>query len=403
MTVRGAVIRAITPRRVALAFVITPFTLVWLGVGHAGDPPTELLIGAAPAADSGSVPTAPSDPATPTIGLTPSASSPDRSGTPTPGTGSPSGSPSGTASTPARPTRPPTRPPRDDGSATVPKGVTKAAEELTDVAYARGSDAQTLDLYLPDRTGRAVPLVIDIHGGAFMGGSKSDNRGRIDALRERGYAVASVNYRLSSEAPFPAGVRDVKAATRWLRANAADYGIDPRRFAAWGDSAGGYFAAALGTTSGRTTTFDDASLGNAGVSSAVQAVVDFYGPIDFLTMDRQASNPGGCPQSPQVHDDAGSPESLWLGSPVQSVPSAARSASPLTYLRPGAPPFFVAHGKADCNVPHGQSLQLVAALKAERVPVTFHLLDDAGHGDPAFDDRLRPQVIDFLDRALHRA
>jgi acetyl esterase/lipase len=285
-------------------------------------------------------------------------------------------------------------------------GLTAPAQQLSDLRYVTGSDspAQTLDLYLPKRTGKPVPLVIDIHGGAFVEGGKSEDRGRIDALVGRGYAVASLNYRLSAEAPFPAGVKDVKAAVRWLRATSARYGIDPTAFAAWGDSAGGYFATMLGTTSRQRTGFDDPALGNAGVSSAVQAVIAFYAPIDFATMDAQAADPGGCPQGPQVHDEAGSPESRWLGAALPSVPAKVKAASPLTYLKaaPTPPPFFLAHGRQDCNVPHGQSLQLVKALKAKKVPAALTLLDDAGHGGGAFD-QLQTPAIAFLDKTFRRS
>jgi acetyl esterase/lipase len=287
----------------------------------------------------------------------------------------------------------------------VPIGLTAPAQEFADLAYAGLSPAQSLDLYLPRRTGRAVPLVIDIHGGAFMGGTKSDSRGRIDSLLARGYAVASVNYRLSEEAPFPAGVKDAKAAVRWLRAASPRYGLDPTRFAAWGDSAGGYFAVMLGSTSGVTTTFDDPALGNAGISSAVQAVVDFYGPVNFLTMDRQAVSPGGCAESPQVHDEAGSPESLWLGAPVQTVTSTARSANPITYFtgKGTPPPFFIAHGAADCDVPHGQSLELSAALRTRHIANSTYLLPGIGHGAPELDQQMSPLAIAFLGRTFARA
>ncbi len=301
-------------------------------------------------------------------------------------------------------------PTRGRTTTTAPKpravGLTAPAQQLSDLRYVTRSvsAAQTLDLYLPKRAGRPVPLVIDIHGGAFVEGGKSEDRARIDALVAHGYAVASLNYRLSKEAPFPAGVKDVKAAVRWLRASSARYGIDPGAFAAWGDSAGGYFAAMLGTTGRQRTTFDDPTLGSAGISSAVQAVVAFYAPTDFATMDTQAADPGGCPQGPQVHDEAGSPESRWLGAALPSVPAKVTAASPITYLKaaPAPPPFFLAHGKLDCNVPHGQSLQLVRALKAKKVPQSLTLVDEAGHGGGAFD-QLQSPVIAFLDKTFRRS
>jgi acetyl esterase/lipase len=403
---RGRRRRRRRSRRFVLAAVAVPLVVTAIGVGRAGQW-SVFLDGLAPTGEQ--VTTATGErPALPLPVGTPSAStagSDDGSGgtrtavaatTATPSPTPSTGSPTSTSTTTPAPTRRPAR--------REPVGVTAPEQTFVGLAYAGHSSAQRLDLYLPGRTGRAVPLVIDIHGGAFSGGGRSQDRDRIDVLVARGYAVASIDYRLSGEAPFPAGARDVKAAVRWLRAAAPRYGIDPARFAAWGDSAGGYFAALLGATSGRSTALDDPGLGNAKVSSSVQAVVDFYGPVDFLTMDRQAVAPGGCPGSPQAHDEAGSPESLWLGSAVQSMPARAREASPLTYLtgRGTPPPFLVAHGTADCQVPQGQTLQLVAALKARRVPTEVHLLDGVGHGAPEFEERLQTTVLTFLDRTLGR-
>lgn len=391
-------------RRLAVALAAAPLAVVLVGVGHAGETPSVLTTLTLPD-DQHPVtgPPAAVSPASPSVpSASPAAPSPAarRSGASSPGRATAPGSG-------LRGARPSTSGPVRARTAarSAPKAVTAGAEELRDVRYATLSPSQSLDLYLPVRSGRAIPLVIDIHGGAFMGGGKSESRGRIDALLARGYAVASVNYRLSEEAHFPAGVADIKAAVRWLRAAAPRHGLDPTRFAAWGDSAGGYFAVMLGATSGTRTPFDDPALGNPSVSSSVQAVVDFFGPVDFLTMDRQAARPGGCPADPQVHDDAGSPESLWLGSPVPSVPALARSASPLSYLtgQGTPPPFFVAHGTADCLVPQGQSLQLVAALKARRTPYRAVMLSGVGHAGPEFDERLQPEVLAFLDRTLKGA
>lgn len=398
-------------RRVALAVALVPLAVVGVGTARLGEQPT-LLTSLSQTSVTGTATAPPSDPWAATRPRGKPTVQPPAAGKPAvrnPAVQNPAVK-NTAGSTPAVKKPAVKRPATPAVAATsVPRGLTAGPQEVTGLRYATVSPAETLDLYLPERTGKAVPLVIEIHGGAFEGGARSEAQDRIEALRDHGYAVASIDYRLSDEAPFPAGVRDVKAAVRWLRANAARYGIDPGRFAAWGDSAGGYFTAVLGTTSGRTTTFDDASLGNAKVSSSVQAVVDFYGPVDFLTMDRQAASPGGCPGSPQVHDAGDSPESRWLGAPVQSAATAARNASPITYLpaagarSSGIPPFYLAHGTADCQVPQGQSLQLAAALKAAKVPHTLTLLDGIGHGAPEFEERLRTPVIAFLDRTFGRS
>jgi acetyl esterase/lipase len=348
----------------------------------------------------GPSPTVPASPASPSTPAGPSARSSGQPGrTPV---AVPPASASGriAASAPPAPGRSPRTPPRRTVTRSPARGVHAPADDLTDLAYATGSAAQALDLYLPRRTGTAVPLVVYVHGGAFLGGDKADHFPQIGALRTAGYAVASVNYRLSGEAPFPAGVQDVKAAVRWLRAAAPKYGIDPARFGAWGDSAGGHLVAMLGATGDQRTDFDDAALGHAGVSSAVQAVVDWYGPTDFLLMDDQSARTG-CAR-PQVHDEAGSPESRWLGAPIQTVPDAARAANPITWVRTAGhlPPYLVVHGDSDCNVPHGQSELLVEALHERDAAVTFTLLPGVGHADPVFTKEQIGPAIAFLDRTL---
>ena len=289
--------------------------------------------------------------------------------------------------------------------AAVPaKGVVAVAQTQLDLAYGTSSVQQKLDLVLPARAGAAVPLVVVVHGGAFVEGDKADEAQTLQALAARGYAAASVNYRLSGEAPFPAAVKDVKAAVRWLRAHAPTYGVDPDRVGIWGESAGGYLAAMVGATTGRATEFDDPALGNAGVSSDVAAVVDWYGPIDFGSMDAQNASPGGCPGVADVHGDAASPESRLLGAAVRTVPSLVARANPITYLQ-GArplPKFLVAHGVADCQVPQGQSIEFASALRAAGAQVTLTLMPGVGHGGAAFVAGQQPGALDFLDGILRR-
>lgn len=285
------------------------------------------------------------------------------------------------------------------------KGVKAPAQVLTDIAYAGTSPAQLLDLYLPARTGTSIPLVVVIHGGGFADGDKHDEPAIVGALNRAGYAAAGINYRLSAEAPFPAAVQDAKASVRWLRANAARYGIDPARIGAWGTSAGGNLAAMIGVTGSSTSFLDDPALGNAGQSSAVSAVVDWYGPNDLLAMDQQARDPGGCPGEPDPHDAPDSSESRYLGAPLQSVPDAARAASPISYLtaRIGTarqPSFYLAAGSADCTVPQAQSVQFADALKQAHVPVSLAIVDGAGHADPKLTDAQLGPSIDFLRKTF---
>ncbi len=286
---------------------------------------------------------------------------------------------------------------------TAAKGVARAAVQTQQgVAYAATSATQTLDLYLPASDGsKAVPVVVLIHGGAFAMGDSGMETQYAQELVAQGFAVASVNYRLSGEAAYPAGAQDVKAAVRWLRANAATYGFDTAKFAAWGQSAGGWMANMLGATGDQKTIFDDASLGNGDQSSAVQAVVSWFGPTNFATMDTQAKEVTACGSQSQVHGTADSPESRWLGGAVDTSPQTA-STNISSYL-PGAttlPVWYLAHGDSDCNVPGGQSAELDAALKKAGATQTYVVLKGAGHADPAFDQTQLQPTLAFLKKAL---
>jgi acetyl esterase/lipase len=258
----------------------------------------------------------------------------------------------------------------------------------TDVAYVSGGHPrQKLDLYLPPASG-PLPLVVFIHGGAFRVGDKAD-RPPIE-LVAAGYAVAAINYRLSQHAPFPAQIEDCKAAVRWLRAHSAKYGLDADRFAAYGPSAGGHLAAMLGTT-GHVRAFDVGE--HLDVSSHVQAVVDLFGPTDFLQMDAHRL-PNG-----MVHDAADSPESQLVGGPIQEHPERVARANPVTYVAADAPPFLIVHGDQDPLVPHHQSELLAKALKKAGASVTFYTVEGGSHG--RFEDpKVEELVMDFLRENL---
>lgn len=273
---------------------------------------------------------------------------------------------------------------------------------LTGVPYASTSPSQTLDLYLPVATDGAVPLVVLIHGGAFAMGDSSMEAQRAQALVDEGFAVASINYRLSGEALFPAGAQDAKAAVRFLRANADEYGIDPDRIGAWGSSAGGWLASMLGVTGDQETVFDDPALGNADVSSAVQAVVSWFGPTDFATMDEHAAEVTACDGQSQAHSVADSPESRWLGGALADVPEVTALTDLGSYVAgaQSVPAFYFAHGDSDCNVPDGQSRDLASALEEAGVAQTVAIVEGAGHADPLIDEEQLVPSIEFLRAAL---
>jgi len=269
-----------------------------------------------------------------------------------------------------------------------------------DLAYASLSAAEKLDLYKPTTGNGPFPVVVMIHGGAFMFGDKADGGGLagVDQLLAAGYAVASLNYRLSGEAKYPAQIEDAKAAVRFLRANAAKYNLDPDKFAVFGASAGGNLASLLGTTCG-VAALEGADLGNADQSSCVQAVVDWFGPIDFLKMDEQFAGTS-CAAN---HNDASSPESQLVGAPIQSVPDLVKTTNPTNYITDKAPAFLIQNGSADCNIPPVQSKNFADALSAVigADKVRYVLIDGAGHGGPQFGtDANLALVTAFLDKYL---
>ena len=279
--------------------------------------------------------------------------------------------------------------------------VTQAQQpSVPDLEYGRAGDISLkLDLYLPKSTG-PHPLIVWIHGGAFMAGDK----GQIFwtpllGETERGYAVASINYRLSGQATFPAPFQDVRAAIRWLRANARKYDINAERIVAGGESAGGYLAALLGTA-GAVPVFDTFPMTNSKQSSRIQGVVDFFGPTDFLQMD--AGAPHSC-EKPMVHNVADSPESRLLGCNLQKCPEKVKIANPITYVSKDAPPFLILHGTADCLVAPAESQLLYDAMTVAGVRASLHLLPELSHADRRFISGENEKLVnDFLDSVLKR-
>ena len=218
----------------------------------------------------------------------------------------------------------------------------------------------------------------------------------------RGYAVVSINYRLSWQAKFPALVQDGKAALRWIRANANRYSFDATKIAAWGGSAGGYLAIMLGVSAG-VAELEDLSLGNPRQPCDLQAVVSWFGPTNFLNMDALLAENGLLPLEGFRHSEANSPELLLLGAQITIIPDRVKAANPETYIRPTVPPFFLQHGRADAVVPFQHSLQLAEKLKQsigdERVQL--ELLEGAAHADPRFETPENVnKVLDFLDKYL---
>ena len=250
----------------------------------------------------------------------------------------------------------------------LPNGIVASR----DLKYAHiGEKSLLLDIYAPKKSGSSRPLIVWIHGGGWQ----SESKDRCPALRflDQGYVVASINYRLSHEAVFPAQIEDCKAAIRWLRANAKRYHIDPDRIGVWGSSAGGHLVALLGT-SGDVQDLEGTS-DKTKHSSRVQAVCDFYGPTDLLQMDTHA-----LASATFKHDAPDSPEAKLIGGPIQENRKKADRANPIKYVSADDPPFMIVHGDQDPLVPIHQSQILYDALKKSGVDVKFHTVKGGQHG-----------------------
>lgn len=277
------------------------------------------------------------------------------------------------------------------------------------VLYGTKSKTQYVDIYLPDKKyKKPYPVIVAIHGGAFFMGSakmKNDITPMLAGLK-RGYAVVSVNYRMSGEATFPRAVNDCKAAVRYVRANAKKYGFNPDKVVAWGGSAGGNMVLMLGTT-GQVNNLNGDNTENLQYSSAVQAVVDWFGPCDFRRFDEQFQAQGLTKYNSSIGDD--SAESWYIGQNVFKDTTYTMKANPMTYiplLTPKTCPYFlIEHGGKDTTVPIQQSINLYHALKAkfgdERVK--YVKLPTAGHATPEFGmpDNLKV-VFSFLDKMLKK-
>jgi acetyl esterase/lipase len=260
-------------------------------------------------------------------------------------------------------------------------------EVITNIAYTDPVPATTvgnlLDLYIPQVPGnRDLPLLIWTSGSAwFSDNGKAGAEVIAEEFNPRGYAVAGVSVRSSSQVKFPGQLFDVRAAIRWLRSHAEEHNIDPGRIAIMGNSSGGWVSAIAATTS------DIAQLSGEpdveGVSSAVQAAVPFFPPTAFLRMDQQTLEQKATYNLPFlpviVHDAPFSPESNLVGCPIQTCPEATEAANPLTYVNGLEPPMHVFHGTFDPLLPPGQSEVLFEALRDTGGEASFTLVDGAGH------------------------
>lgn len=258
------------------------------------------------------------------------------------------------------------------------------------IVYAEvGNRKLLLDIYLPAE--KNPYLIVWIHGGAWHSGSKENPPLE---LLSTGYAIASVDFRLSTEAVFPAPIHDIKAAVRFLRGNAKKFGYRSDRIIIWGSSSGGHLATLVGTTNN-----DGYLEGNEGhylkESSSIQAIVDFYGPTNFLTILNQSTPHGINVRAPAL--------AILLGKPVEQVEGLAKKASPVYQVDANDPPLLIVHGEQDIQVPINQSLELMNVYKKNSLPVQFEVIPGAGHGgDVFYKTDGRKMIENFLSNVLNK-
>lgn len=277
-----------------------------------------------------------------------------------------------------------------------PKAAPLAASDvelIRDVEFGKGG-SRTLHMHIALPKGEAKelrPVFVFIHGGGWHGGHRNAGLPFATGFAQQGYVGATIEYRFSQEAKFPAQIEDCKCAIRFLRANAEKYHLDPDRIGVMGASAGGHLVALLGTTANEKE-FEGTG-GSEKFSSRVQAVCDWFGPTDFSRMHEGKSTID--------HASPDSPESQLLGGTAAENPDKAKRASPLTYVSKDSAPTLIMHGDQDQLVPVAQSESFAAALKKAGVDVTLHVIKGAGHGGPGFNtEDVRHEVQEFFNQHL---
>ncbi|QHT65484.1 alpha/beta hydrolase [Rhodocytophaga rosea] len=276
----------------------------------------------------------------------------------------------------------------------------QSSKQWLDVNYAGDTlTGHRMDIYLPQGGKVPYPVIVTIAGSAWFGNNtkKQAYQKMGIPILKNGYAVVAINHRFSRQAIFPAQINDVKAAIRFIRANAATYQLDTTFIGITGDSSGGHLSAMMGTTRGLdqyTVGAKSLSLeGKVGKflnqSSRIDAVVDWYGPSTFQAMDSCGSS--------FSHDAPDSPESTLTGGPIQQNDNMCALANPITYIDRNDPPFLLLHGDGDKIVPHCQSLLLDKALQAKGVQSRLIIVPKAGHGEGMWLDQYTAEMVKFFD------
>lgn len=274
--------------------------------------------------------------------------------------------------------------------------VAPSQREFFDVPYAEDSPRQQADVYLPKEGEGPFPVIVYLHGGGYVDGDKTALvPGLVEVANARGYAVVSAGYRLLHDADFPAQVADVKAVIRWVRASHEEYAFDTDAIALWGVSAGGHLAALAGTSAG-VPELTDVALGNASESEAVDAVVDWFGPADFIALrdylEHERQQSGG--RVTFALD--------YITQHIDSSPELVQAANPSWHADPDDPPILIHHGDSDAVVPLQQSLILANELSAfmGEEKVTLWVESGEGHGTGVFLTRENlERTLDWIESA----
>lgn len=303
--------------------------------------------------------------------------------------------------------------PRIGGGVTISKLDTSfVSQKFLNIPYATKSRSQILDIYLPAKSDKPLPVIVVFHGGGFMMGDKAmgEVQGSVDGVKY-GYAVVSANYRLSGEAIFPAAINDAKAVIRWVKANAKTYNFNPNKIVVWGGSAGGNIASMVGVTGDLEAIGENDNPQNMQYSSNVQVVIDWFGPLDFLAMDSQFSKSSvqrRAIKGSSITSSLNSPESKYMGKLITLDPTLTQKANPATYLHlltpSNAPYFFIEHGDKDSLVPTQQSIDFANLLKKQigSKKVKLEILKGADHGSDEFDSQENlTKVYEFINKALN--
>ena len=268
----------------------------------------------------------------------------------------------------------------------------KQTNVVRDVPFANAGDvALKLDLHLPTTSPRS-PIIVWVHGGAWRSGSKASMP--LGKLVAAGYAVASVDYRLSTQAKFPAQIHDIKAAIRFVRGHGADWKLPTNHIVIAGDSAGGHLAALVGVSNGHAEL--EGTLGeDRKQSSAVQGILSFYGGANLTTILKQSTPHGLNVRVPALD--------LLLGGQPEAVPELARLASPVFHVDRSDPPLLLLHGDQDPQMPINQAHELMGAYKKLNLPAHLEVVHGAAHGGAAFYDAERMVIVKaFLERHFNK-